>query len=144
ALLRTLRPESLEIPPRIVQLFPPRSYGHDRTRESLPSRTTPAFDALSAPEALANHVVSLLLEPSRAARLIEYRARDRDQLGLGDVLDGLVEATWKAPAEEGFRAEIRRVVGQVVLYHLMALAANDRAPGQARALALATLNDLAI
>jgi hypothetical protein len=142
ALLRTLHPDVLAVPERLLRLLPPPAYGHDRTAEHFAGRTGVAFDALAGPEAAANLTAGLLLEPARATRLVEQHARDGRCPGLGVVIDRLLAATWKQPAEGGYRGEVRRVVSQAVLYHLMALAANERAGGQARAVAHAKVEQL--
>jgi hypothetical protein len=42
------------------------------------------------------------------------------------VLDAVIAATWKTPHEASYAGEIGRVVDDVALYELMALATNDR------------------
>jgi hypothetical protein len=142
AVLRTLHPDTLALPERVLRLLPPPAYGHERTADNLAGRTGVTFDALAGPEAAAGLTVGLLLEPTRAARLVEQHARDDRSPGLAGVLGRLLEATWRQPAEKGYRGEVRRVVNQTVLYHLMALAANEGATAQVRALAHARLEEL--
>jgi len=45
----------------------------------------------------------------------------------------VLAATWRAPHGSGYAAEIRKVVDDVALYDLMALAANERASDEVRA-----------
>jgi hypothetical protein len=142
AVLRALHPDTLALPERVLRLLPPRAYGYDRTRENFAGRTGLTFDSLAWPEAAANLTAGLLLEPTRAARLVEQHARDAGYPGLAGVIDSLLEATWRHPAEKGYRGEVRRVVNQVILYHLMALAANEKTTAQVRALAYAQLDGL--
>jgi hypothetical protein len=142
AVLRTLHPDTLALPERVLQLLPPPADGYGRTAETFAGRTGVTFDALAGPEAAANLTVGLLLEPARTARLVEHHARDDRYPGLDGVLGRLLQATWRQPAEKGYRGEVRRVVNQVVLYHLMVLAANDDASAQVRALAHAKLDEL--
>jgi hypothetical protein len=142
ALLGTLQPDVLALPERVLRLLPPPAYGHGRTPEDFHSRTGPAFDALAGPEAAANLTVGLLLEPARAARLAEQHSRDDRQPGLAAVIDQLLGSTWRGKHEAGYRGEVQRVVERVILYHLMALAAEERAAGQARAIALEKIAEL--
>jgi hypothetical protein len=143
ALLQTLSPEVLEIPDRVLRLLPPSADGHPRTVENFSTRAGPAFDALAGPEAAAGLTLKLLLDPARATRLVEQHARDAEQPGLNEVLDAVLDATWLSKeADKGYRAEIRRTVAQTTLHHLMALAANERAGSQARALASAKIKAL--
>jgi hypothetical protein len=142
ALLVTLQPGTLALPENVLRIIPPRAYGFDLTRELFPRKTTPTFDALAAPEVAANLTIRLLLDPARAARLIEYHARDARLPGLADVLDKLLSATWKAPPQAGYAGEIQRIVNDVVLYHLIGLAAGEKSSGQARALTYLKLDQL--
>ena len=144
ALLDALDPKTLEIPQRILSLIPPPPNQAERTRENFKGRTGVGFDPLAAAESAASHAVSLLLHPQRAARLIQFSAMDAKNPGLGEVIDALVASTWKAAPRTGMQGEIQRTVGAVVLYHLMALASNEMAPPQARAIARHRLSKLGL
>ncbi|HSP62268.1 MAG TPA: zinc-dependent metalloprotease [Pyrinomonadaceae bacterium] len=135
AVLDTLKPEALALPESLLRLIPPRPPGYPRTREDFRIRTYPNFDALAPPEAIADHVCDFLLNQERAARLIQYHARDSRNPGLVEVLDKIIASTWKAPAGAGYHAEIQRTVNMVVLQDLMALASGERAQNQVRAIA---------
>jgi hypothetical protein len=142
AVLRTIRPETLTLPERILALLPPVAQGYDRTREYFPSRTGLTFDPLAAAESAAAQTVRLVLNPERAARLIQYHARDARNPGLDEVIDRLLAATWKRPASIGLAEEVGLVVDNAVLVHLLALAADEGAATQARALAHLKLDQL--
>lgn len=136
AVLATVKPQALEIPARILALIPPQANQYSRNRENFRGRTGLAFDPMAAAEAAAGHAVGLLLHPERAARLVQHGAQDAKTPGLAEVVDTIINATWKAPASKNAtHAELQRTVDAVVLYHLMALAANDSAPAQVRAIA---------
>lgn len=142
ALLDCLQPEELAIPERILGLVPPRPIGYPATRELVQRRTDPAFDPLAAAEALADHVLALVLHPGRASRLVEYGARVEGGVGLIEVLDRLLAATWQAEVKSGFPAEIQRAVNYRVLDRLMELSSSPAVPAQARAIALGRLDGL--
>src|SRR5437660_5156278 len=142
AVLDTLKPENLALPESLLKLIPPRPPGYGRTREDFRIRTFPTFDALAPAEAFANHVSDFLLNQERAARLVEFHARDPRNPGFDEVLDRILEVTWKAPTGTGYQAEIRRTVNMVVLSDLMALAAGERASNQVRAIAEFKLEEL--
>jgi len=135
AVLDTLKPDNLGLPESLLRLIPPRPPGYPRTREDFRIRTFPNFDALAPSEAIADHVCDFLLNQERAARLIQYHARDSRNPGLVEVLDKIIASTWKAPVGAGYHAEIQRTVNMVVLQDLMALAAGERASNQVRAIA---------
>lgn len=140
--LKTLRPEDLALPEPLLRMIPPRPPEYARDRENFRGRMGLTFDALAPAEAAAEHTLGLLLNAQRAARLVEHHARDAKYPGLEEMLDKLVGATWKAPHGEGYTALIARVLDEVALRHLMALAANDRAPEEVRATASLKLDAL--
>jgi hypothetical protein len=142
AVLATLTPGALELPESLLKMIPPRPPGYPENRELFHGRTTPVFDSLAPAEAAATHTLSFLFDADRAERLIEIHAAHADVPGLDEVVDRIFAATWKAPHQAGYAAEIQRVVNDVVLYDLMMLANNPAAATQARATALLKLNEL--
>jgi hypothetical protein len=142
SLLNTISPQTLAVPEKLLRSIPPHPEGYDRTREVFRNHTGLTFDPLAAAESAAHHTVGLLLHPQRAARLLEYNSRDPKQPSLGSVLDRLLRATWRAPRQVGYRGALQRVVDDVVLFHLMSLAANESASTQVRAVALMKLREL--
>ena len=142
AVLDTLKPKNLALPESLLRLIPPRPPGYPRTREDFKIRTAPAFDALAPAEAYANHVTEFLFNPERAARLVEFHARSNQYPPLGEVFEKILAETWRAPMPSGYEGEIQRTVNAVVLNKLMALAANERASNQVRAIAELKLDEL--
>lgn len=141
-LLQTLQPEFLAFPDRVLQLIPPPPYGYSRGRENFEMRTGLTFDPLAAAETAANMTLGLILHPERAARLIEYHSRDNSLPGFGEVVEQLLNTTWKANSASGYSAEIQRVVNNHVLTQLMKLATNMEAATQVRAIAWMKMDDL--
>jgi len=142
AVLGTLKPEALALPESLLKMIPPRPPDYERGREHFKIRTSPAFDALAPAEAAAQHTLQFLFNPERAARLVEFHARDSQNPGLLEVLDGVLTATWKAPHGGGYNEQIANVVDDTVLYDLMGLAANERASDEVRAIATLELHEL--
>ncbi len=142
ALLGTLDPDFLMLPERILNLIPPHPDGFSRTREVFNLRTGMTFDPLAIAETSAGMSVNLILHPERAARLVENHARDPKQPGLEEVINALMAVTWKAPPASGYRGEVQKTVDNVVLYGLMALASNQQAQAQSRAIAFRELKKL--
>ena len=135
AVLETLKPEALAMPESLLRLIPPRPAGYSRNRENFRIRTQPVFDALAPAEAVADHVSGFLLNQERAARLVQFHARDQRNPGLSEVIDRILASTWKAPAAAGYAGEIQHSVDTIVLVDLMALASGERASNQVRAIA---------
>src|SRR5207249_5570570 len=125
AVLDTLKPDVLALPESLLKIIPPRPPEYERGREHFKIRTSPAFDALAPAEATAQHTLQFLFNPERAARLVEFHARNAENPGLQEVLDAVFTATWKSSHGEGYNAQIANVIDEVALYDLMALAANE-------------------
>ncbi len=66
---------------------------------------------------------------------MEFHARSAANPSLEEVLDAVIAATWKAPRGADYSGAIARVVGDVVLHDLLALATNDSAAAEVRAIA---------
>ena len=142
ALLATLKPEVLAVPEPLLKMIPPRPPEYERGREHFRIHTSPAFDALAPAEAAAQHTLQFLFNPERAARLVEFHARNAENPGLKEVLDSVLAATWKTPHGYGYAEQIAGVLDMVVLYDLMGLAANDHASDEVRAIARLELDEL--
>lgn len=144
AVVRTLSPEVLAIPERILALLPPRTdvFGGFNT-ELFPGRTGPTFDAVGVATLAADHTISLLLNAQRAARLIEHHARDARNPGFQSVLDALHDAVRPTAASaEGLDGAIRRAVQALHARRLMDLASDANASSDVRAMATAALRRL--
>jgi hypothetical protein len=142
AVLDTIKPDALAVPESLLRLIPPRPAGYGRTREDFRIRTQPVFDALAPAEAIADHVSGFLLNQERAARLVQFHARDQRNPSLAEVIDKIFAATWKAPAATGYPGEIQHTVDMVILSDLMVLAAGERSANQVRAIASWKLDQL--
>ncbi|MBH31310.1 MAG: peptidase [Candidatus Marinimicrobia bacterium] len=142
ALLNTLTPKALVIPENVLSLIPPRAFGFPRTRETFNVHTGVAFDALAAAETASGLTIRMLLHHERAARLVEYNARNSNNPGLSEVINSILGKTWYASREKGMEGEIQRVVDMVTLHHLMRLAGHEGASHQVRAMATLKINEL--
>ena len=142
AVLKTLDPSALDIPERILRMLPPHPPGYEATREDFHARTQITFDSMAPVEAAADLASSLLLNPERATRLVDYHSRDTENPGLDEVIERLLAATWKSERASPRAAEVGRAIDNAVLYRLMSLAQNAGASEQVRAVAWLKLNEL--
>ena len=124
AMLNTLKPSVLAIPQEKLELFPPRSIGFSRSRESFKGKTGVAFDPYGAAETAATATLSLLLHHQRANRLVQQKALNSGQLGFKEVVTTLLDNTIKAKKGKGYEGEIQKVVNWQVLQHLMQVASH--------------------
>ncbi|HXJ05072.1 MAG TPA: zinc-dependent metalloprotease [Candidatus Acidoferrum sp.] len=142
AVLATLKPEALALPESLLKIIPPRPPEYPRDREDFKIHTSPAFDALAPAESAAQHTLQFLFNSERAARLVEFHARDAGNPGLDEVLEAVFNATWKAAHPKGYDGAVANTVDNVVLYDLMVLSANDHASDEVRAIASLKLQEL--
>ena len=142
--LETISPAELVISDDILKIIPPLAYGYNSNRSELfDKRTDPVFDPLGAAEIAANMTVSGLLEPHRAARLIDFNSRDKTNPHFREVVDALIKTTWKTPAQiDAKQLAVARVVQSLTVNDLMDLAANADAQPQVRAVATESLRAL--
>ena len=141
ALTATLSPAELALPRDLLRKIPPRPPGYGMNRELFPRTTGRAFDAVSPAVVAAQHTIANILQPDRAARLVQQNALDPALPGLDDVIDALQGATFGAAARDGYEAEIRRATQRVLAEQLMALAERASMP-QVRAIATLRLERL--
>jgi len=141
-LLKTLDAEELAIPDHIMALIPPRAFGYNPTRELFAKRTGLSFDPLSAVESSANFTLSFLFHPERAARLVEYSAKNSENLSLEEMIQKTVDQTWKNSREKGLRAEVQYVAEQQVLNHLIGLVLNTKSSERVKSIAAFELSQL--
>ncbi len=139
AVLKTLTPEFLTLPEPLLRLFPPRPPGYERTRESFPSNTGLTFDPVAAAECAADLTLAGLFNPERAARLVEYHARDaRNPSLLADVIDAVLAATSPSsrsgPAADNLAALVQRAVYSRTVESLLTLAADPTSSVEVRAI----------
>jgi hypothetical protein len=142
ALMGTLSPDALALPEKLIAKIPPRPIGYPRTRETFKSHTGLTFDPMAAAESAAGATLSFMLNPERAARLVEYQSRDNTQPGLLPVLNKLVAQTWKAPQPAGYKGELQRLVNNLTLKQILTLAATTNAPESVRGIALLQIDEL--
>lgn len=142
AVLNTLQPSVLALPESLLKQIPPRPPEYPSSDENFARRTSPAFDSLAPAEAAAEIISSLLFEPNRDQRMVEYHARDTSFPGFGELVDDVINATWKKTPESGYDGEIQQSVNEVVLDQMIALAADAQVASQTRAIALLKLDEL--
>ncbi len=142
AVLNTISSNTLTLSEQIIEKIPPRSYGTSRGRETIKVRTGVTFDPISAAESAADMTLGLLLNPQRAARLVEFNSRDARQPGLAEVVDELYKATFMANRKNGLQGEVQRTVEQITLHNLFELSMNPSASTQSKAIVRQKLIEL--
>jgi Met-zincin/Domain of unknown function (DUF5117) len=126
AALNCLSADVLTLPDRIVQLIPPRPPLYYNVGELFQKRTGLNFDALAAAEALTDYELEFLFNAERANRLVQFKAT-ANTLGWDDVVDAIINKTWKATLQTGLKKEVQLQTQQMVLSWLLSLSMNDNA-----------------
>jgi Met-zincin/Domain of unknown function (DUF5117) len=142
AVLQTLDPGALTLSPEFLAMLPPNPPGYPRTVEAFKGYTGLTFDPAGAVEAAAGLTASLLFEPARASRLVQYHAQDDKSPGLDEVIDQTLQTTWESPRQGGVMGQTQFSVETVVLKQLMQLSVSKVASPQARAIATTKIADL--
>lgn len=142
SILNSISVKTLKIPSRIVELFPPRANGYERSRESFKSKNGVAFDALSAVSTATELVSELLFHPERTSRMIQQKAFSDNQLGLDELIDTTVKSTFKIQHSNDYDNEIQQSINSAILQGLLELAASKKASFQAKSIAFYKVNEL--
>lgn len=143
AVMKTLEPATLTLPESLLKIIPPVPPGYPRSEESFPSETGLTFDPIATAESAADLTLNVLLDPARAARLVQYHMREPKSPSLRSVLEDLSKTT--ATRIEGghtLSSEVERAVEMRALNAMMGLAANPATSSQARAIAQSHLADV--
>lgn len=144
AVLDTIKIEELAIPQNILNLIPPIATGYEGgTAEYFSRRTNPAFDPLAAATIAADISLGALLDPNRAARLIQFRAEAPVNPDFKEVVNAILAATWRTPMATGaYPRAIQQSVQSLTVQKLMNLASDESASPLVRAEASAGLRNL--
>ena len=142
AMMSTITPDALALPEALIEKIPPRPSGYPGGVETFGGHTGPTFDPIAAAETAAGTTIGYMLDPARAARLIEYNARDSKQPGFFAVVDKMLDQTWKAPVQPGYKGELQVLVNNLTLKYLLILAADTRTAENVRGEALYEIHGL--
>jgi len=143
SIITALEAETLAIPKEKLNLFPPRAFGYGRSRESFVGKTGVAFDALSTAATASDISLRLLLNPQRANRLIQQQSINNKQLGLEEVLNTLIDNSFKKSYSDTYLNEVQQSINVNVLKYIMNLAVNTNSYFQVNAIANKVIDTLA-
>jgi len=143
AVLSTLEPARLDISDDILALLTPSLVSYsiaDSERELFKRTAYPAFDVTAAADTAADMTFDILLHPRRAARMVEFKRRDSQQMGFGDMLAITHNKIMGFPTT-GRTGEIAKAVQTRYAFALMDLIESGASPAVATR-ATAALTDL--
>jgi hypothetical protein len=142
AMMATLSARKLALPQHILDMIPPQPNGETISREQFRGYTEPTLDPVAMAETAADLSASLLLNPSRAARMTLQHARDSNQLSLQNLLNTIDTKTIKSVPVSGYEGLIQRGINTAVLRNMLQLAANRNASPDVSAITLAHVRTL--
>ena len=130
AVLSTLDPAALDLSDDTLSYLTPFLVSWsfaDNDRELFRRTAYPAFDLVAAADTSAGMTFDVLLDPRRAARLIEFNRRNSANPGFDEVLRAVHDKVMKNPGS-GRTAEIQRAVQTRFAYDLMELIGSQATP----------------
>jgi hypothetical protein len=141
--LDAIAPAELTVSERVQKLIPPPPPGFNTDQTWIEGSGGTTFDVLTLAGGLATEVIGYLLDRERAARLVQFAARDAGALTLDEVMRTIVGRTWGAPvpASPAERA-VLRTSQRAALDVLLDLGGDQRAMPDVRAAAIAQLTQL--
>jgi hypothetical protein len=114
----------------VIALLVPRPPSARPNAEVFAGRTAPVFDPLEAAATAADMAVRALLQPERAARMVDFHRRDPSLPGFEEVLKALVGQTFGGGPDKPRQAELRHTSQDVLVRGLIRLSADpDASPG---------------
>lgn len=145
ALLETLDPAALALSERILELIPPPAYGYNDRRETMDSRSGRRFDPLAAVRVAADTTLAAMLEPTRAARLVEQSARHPELPRLELVLASIRSKLGvdRATETDPWRKLVQQETQDAFVAQLIELADSPRTSPRVRAIVESHLESLA-
>ncbi len=141
AVVDCIDPRVLELPESIASLIPPRPAGYPFGKELFKKRTGLAFDVLAPAETAADFPFSFLFNSERLCRMINYEV-ESNGLGLTEMLETLINKTWKAPRLTAMQKLIQMQTEQVLLTYLLASSIDNNNSYAVRSALKKSLSDL--
>ncbi len=142
ALMKTIDPEVIALPERLLEMIPPRPARIPQTREHFRGYTNPMMDPVAMAEVAAGHTATLLFNSERAARLAGQHARNSSLPGLHDLINSVLDHSLLSDDRTGYLGSIQRAINTAVLRNLLHLAADTGASPDVQAITSLILENL--
>ena len=140
AVIDCIDPKVLMIPDKIAALIPPRPSGYIFSRELFRKRTGLSFDQLSPAETATDLPFSFLFNSERLSRMVQFETKGG--LGLQEMIQTLIDKTWKAARRNGMEGLIQQQTEQVLLTYLLASSVDENNSFAVRSVLQKMLSDL--
>ena len=96
---------------------------------------------MSAAEALTNFQLSFIFYTERAYRLVQLKAR-AGTIGWDDVLDAVINTTWKSAPEKGLKGAVQLQTQQMVITWMLGLSQSEQSTYAVKAICFERLQSL--
>ena len=140
SIVKSIDPAFLELPSNIASLIPPRPAGYEFNRELFKKKTGLAFDQLSPSEAATDLVLSFLFHPERVNRLYQHELQGG--YGLSEMLNTIMNSTFKAPRKTGMQGAIQLQNEQMLMTYLLSSSVSNELSYPVRSSIAASVNTL--
>ena len=140
AIVDCMDPSFLKLPSAVASLIPPRPAGYEFNRELFKKKTGLSFDQLSPAEAAADMPLSFLFHPERISRLVQQEYTGN--YGYKQMVDLLIESTYKAKRRSGIEAAIQLQNEQLLLTYLLSSSVDEKLSFPAKTSVVASINEL--
>jgi hypothetical protein len=140
AIVDCMDPSFLKLPSTVASLIPPRPAGYEFNRELFKKKTGLSFDQLSPAEAAADMPLSFLFHPERISRLVQQEYTGN--YGYKQMVDLLIESTYKAKRRSGIEAAIQLQNEQLLLTYLLSSSVDEKLSFPAKTSVVASINEL--
>ena len=99
----------LRLVPELLALIPPKAYGSQRTRESMPSRMGIAFDPITAAEAVSGYTLNILLQSERLNRLSLQHSLDESVPSVTQTLELVFDKLIKNNSKDALDQRLKQI-----------------------------------
>jgi hypothetical protein len=118
--LSCIAPSFLAIPDRITKLIPPRPSELAYHNELFSKKTGLSFDPLSAAESATSFTLNFLFHPKRLNRMVQFAATNHN-LGIDDLMNELLNVTWRSKRSTGLEKLIQEQTEMMVLEYVLSV-----------------------
>ena len=141
ALCESLNQNHLIIPKKIMEVLPPFAFGSNQSRESFSGFTGPTFDLLSPVNSLSDIIFSFILNPQRASRLAQQKVYYKNQLGLSESLDFMINKFFKTKTLDNVE-QVDLIIRNNLILKMIDLFEDKNSPVEVKSVVFSKLHEL--
>ena len=141
ALCESLNQNHVIIPKKILEFLPPFAFGSSKSRESFSGFTGPTFDLLSPVNSLSDLIFSFILNSERATRLAQQKVYYKNQLGLNESLDFIINKFFKTTTKDNVE-QIDLTIRDNLIFKIIDLFEDKNSPVEVKSIVLNKLHEL--